>query len=127
MNANWLSPQAVKAQYRNAIIYRNNRVVFNIGGRPYYSCMESRSDSPADPFGITLPRDIPLTYPIIKHKFHAYHLNILLWAITMERASVFKSNKSQAVRLPKPVALPESVKKVDIVPLGRSRLINVSR
>ena len=41
----------------------------------------------------------------------------------MERASVFKSNKSQAVRLPKPVALPESVKKVDIVPLGRSRLI----
>ncbi len=41
----------------------------------------------------------------------------------MERASVFKSNKSQAVRLPKPVALPESVKQVDIVPLGRARLI----
>ena len=41
----------------------------------------------------------------------------------MERASVFKSNKSQAVRLPKPVALPESVTKVDIIPLGRSRLI----
>jgi len=36
----------------------------------------------------------------------------------MERASVFKSNKSQAVRLPKPVALPDSVKKVDIIPLG---------
>ena len=28
----------------------------------------------------------------------------------MERSSVFKSNKSQAIRLPKPVALPESVK-----------------
>ena len=41
----------------------------------------------------------------------------------MERASVFKSNKSQAVRLPKPVALPKSVTKVDIIPLGRSRLI----
>ena len=41
----------------------------------------------------------------------------------MERASVFKSNKSQAVRLPKPMALPESVKQVDIVRLGRARLI----
>lgn len=41
----------------------------------------------------------------------------------MERAKVFKSNKSQAVRLPKPVALPESVKQVDIISLGRARLI----
>ncbi len=41
----------------------------------------------------------------------------------MERASVFKSNKSQAVRLPKAVVLPDNVKKVDIVVLGRSRLI----
>jgi len=41
----------------------------------------------------------------------------------MEQASVFKTNKSQAVRLPKPVALPEDVKKVDIVALGRARLI----
>jgi len=41
----------------------------------------------------------------------------------MESASVFKSNTSQAVRLPKPVALPESVKRVDIIPLGRARLI----
>jgi len=41
----------------------------------------------------------------------------------MEQASVFKTNKSQAVRLPKPVALPEDVKKVDIVVLGRARLI----
>lgn len=41
----------------------------------------------------------------------------------MERAGVFKSNTSQAVRLPKAVALPESVKQVDIVTLGRSRLI----
>lgn len=41
----------------------------------------------------------------------------------MEQASVFKSNRSQAVRLPKPVALPESVKKVDIIALGQARLI----
>lgn len=41
----------------------------------------------------------------------------------MEQASIFKSNKSQAVRLPKPVALPESVKKVDVIVLGRARLL----
>ena len=41
----------------------------------------------------------------------------------MESANIFKSNTSQAVRLPKPVALPESVKRVDIIPLGRARLI----
>lgn len=41
----------------------------------------------------------------------------------MEHSTVFKSNQNQAVRLPKPVALPESVKKVAIVKLGRARLI----
>ena len=41
----------------------------------------------------------------------------------MEQSTVFKNNKSQAVRLPKPVALPDSVKKVDIVKLGNARLI----
>ncbi len=41
----------------------------------------------------------------------------------MERVKVFKNNKSQAVRLPKPVSLPDTVKEVDIVRLGRSRLI----
>ncbi len=41
----------------------------------------------------------------------------------MEQSTVFKNNKSQAVRLPKPVALPASVKKVDIVKLGSARLI----
>lgn len=41
----------------------------------------------------------------------------------MEQSTVFKTNKSQAVRLPKRVALPESVKKVDIVKLGNARLI----
>jgi len=41
----------------------------------------------------------------------------------VERSTVFKSNKSQAIRLPKAVALPASVKQVDIVALGSSRLI----
>lgn len=42
----------------------------------------------------------------------------------MTRTSIFKSNKSQALRLPKPVAYPESVKQVDIVTLGRARIIS---
>ena len=42
----------------------------------------------------------------------------------MAQSTVFKTNKSQAVRLPKPVALPDSVKRVEIVKLGRSRLIS---
>ena len=41
----------------------------------------------------------------------------------MEKATVFKSNRSQAVRLPKAVALPEDVKRVDVVTVGRSRII----
>ncbi len=41
----------------------------------------------------------------------------------MAKSSVFMNNKSQAVRLPKPVALPHSVKKVDIVKVGRARVI----
>ena len=41
----------------------------------------------------------------------------------MERASIFKSNKSQALRLPKPVAYPDDVKQVDIVIIGRARII----
>jgi len=36
---------------------------------------------------------------------------------------IFKSNRTQAVRLPKPVAFPDSVREVEIVALGRSRLI----
>jgi antitoxin VapB len=42
---------------------------------------------------------------------------------SLERASLFKSNKSQALRLPKAVAYPESAKQVDIVAIGRARLI----
>ena len=41
----------------------------------------------------------------------------------MQQGSVFKSNRSQAVRLPKSAALDADVKKVDVVVLGRARLI----
>ncbi|GGG47842.1 antitoxin [Pseudohongiella nitratireducens] len=41
----------------------------------------------------------------------------------MERANLFKSNKSQALRLPKPIAYPDNVKQVDIVMIGRTRII----
>ncbi|MBD2785349.1 antitoxin [Xenorhabdus sp. DI] len=41
----------------------------------------------------------------------------------MEKTTVFKSNRSQAVRLPKAVALPEEVKHVDIIAIGRTRII----
>lgn len=42
----------------------------------------------------------------------------------MTRAKVFRNNKSQAVRLPKPVALPDSVKEVEVTVVGDSRLIS---
>lgn len=41
----------------------------------------------------------------------------------MSQGSVFKSNRSQAVRLPKSVAFPDNVKKVDVIVLGNARLL----
>jgi len=40
------------------------------------------------------------------------------------RTKVFKSNRSQAVRLPKAVAFPESVKDVEITAIGNKRIIS---
>lgn len=42
----------------------------------------------------------------------------------MIKTTVFKSNKSQAVRLPKAVALPERVKEVEVVAVGNRRIIS---
>jgi antitoxin VapB len=42
----------------------------------------------------------------------------------MTRSTVFTSNRSQAVRLPKPVAFPEAVHQVDVIKLGHSRVIS---
>ena len=41
----------------------------------------------------------------------------------MSQSTVFKSNKTQAVRLPKAVALPDHVKKVEIIAKGSARMI----
>lgn len=41
----------------------------------------------------------------------------------MTRSTVFTSNRSQAVRLPKAVAFPEGVHQVDILKIGHSRVI----
>lgn len=37
--------------------------------------------------------------------------------------TVFLSNRSQAVRLPKAVALPDDVKRVEVIAVGRTRII----
>ena len=42
----------------------------------------------------------------------------------MARSTVFTTNRSPAVRLPKPVALPAGVRQVEITRMGRSRLIS---
>jgi len=39
------------------------------------------------------------------------------------QTKLFKSNKSQAVRLPKAVEMPESISVVDIVAIGNTRII----
>jgi antitoxin VapB len=41
----------------------------------------------------------------------------------MTSSTVFTSNRSQAVRLPKAVAFPEDVHQVDILKIGHSRVI----
>ncbi|MDR3221050.1 MAG: antitoxin [Candidatus Accumulibacter sp.] len=41
----------------------------------------------------------------------------------MEQGAIFQNNRSQAVRLPKAVALPEGVRRVDVVAVGRARII----
>lgn len=41
----------------------------------------------------------------------------------MTSSTVFISNRSQAVRLPKAVAFPDDVHQVDILKIGRSRVI----
>lgn len=41
----------------------------------------------------------------------------------MEKGAVFQNNRSQAIRMPKAAALPDGVKRVDVVVLGRTRII----
>jgi antitoxin VapB len=46
-----------------------------------------------------------------------------VYTFPMTRSTVFKTNKTQAVRLPKSVAFPDHVKKVTITPHGDGLLI----
>lgn len=41
----------------------------------------------------------------------------------MTRSTVFTTNRSQAVRLPKAVAFPDEVHQVEIIKIGQSRLV----
>jgi len=41
----------------------------------------------------------------------------------MTQSTVFKNNKTQAIRLPKALAFPDHVKKVNITPHGKGLLI----
>ncbi len=41
----------------------------------------------------------------------------------MPRSTVFTTNRSQAVRLPKAVAFPDGVHQVEIIKVGHSRII----
>ena len=43
--------------------------------------------------------------------------------MSTSKTTVFRTNRSQAVRLPKAVALPESIRQVEIVAIGNTRLI----
>jgi len=42
------------------------------------------------------------------------------------QTKIFKSNRSQAVRLPKEIAFPESVKNVEITAIGNKRIITAA-
>ena len=44
--------------------------------------------------------------------------------MTSVQTTVFLSNRTQAVRLPKAVALPDTVKEVDVVAIGNTRIIS---
>ena len=41
----------------------------------------------------------------------------------MEQTTIFMCNRSQAVRLPKAVAMPGDVKRVEVIAIGRTRVI----
>jgi antitoxin VapB len=47
----------------------------------------------------------------------------MVYTSAMTQSTVFKTNKTQAVRLPKSVAFPDHVKKVNIIPQGNGLLI----
>jgi antitoxin VapB len=47
----------------------------------------------------------------------------LVYTSEMTQSTVFKTNKTQAVRIPKAMAFPDHVKKVNVIPQGNGLLI----
>ena len=47
-----------------------------------------------------------------------------MFTMSSVQTTVFLSNRTQAVRLPKAVALPSTVKEVDVVAIGDTRIIS---
>ena len=62
-----------------------------------------------------------MTHPSYRHNLFQHVANSR--RTLMEQISVFKSNKSQAVRPPKPVALCESGTQAGVITQGNARLI----
>lgn len=52
-----------------------------------------------------------------------YIHNVYTYVVKRTMTRLFKSNKTQAVRLPKAVAFDESVSEVEITAVGQSRII----
>ena len=44
--------------------------------------------------------------------------------MTSIHTKIFKSNRSQAVRIPKEIAFPDSVKEIEITAIGNKRIIS---
>lgn len=59
---------------------------------------------------------IPLTYTARRRGFS-------LMEVAMVRITLFKSTRSQAVRLPKEVAFPEAVREVTVLRDGKRRVV----
>lgn len=64
---------------------------------------------------------MPLTYPCISLKWDMSF--VYTGEPIMDQGAIFQSNRSQAIRLPKAVAFPDNVKRVDVVVLGKTRII----
>lgn len=54
---------------------------------------------------------------------YVYPSGIYIEAMMVAKSTIFKTNRSQAVRLPKEVAFPDDVHRVEVFKMGEGRLI----
>ncbi len=54
---------------------------------------------------------------------HVYG-NAIYMECDMARSTVFTTNRTQAVRLPKAVAFPDGVREVEVIKIGNSRVVS---